>query len=127
MVVRHVVAALVALSITFGLFYVMQLLISMGSGRGADISKGNVIEFVRIKRESALQEKKRKLPKKEKPPEPPPPPDLQMSSPDSADSGEMAEVREAHVDHFASVIGRPPHFYFYSMNFMATAIVCLNQ
>ncbi len=90
MIVRHVVAAVLAFSITIGLFYVMQLLISMGSGRGTDIDKGRVIEFVRIKRDSDLQERKRELPKKEKPPEPPPPPDLQMSSPESADSGEMA-------------------------------------
>jgi protein TonB len=90
MVVRHVIAAAIALSITIGLFYVMQLLISMGSGEGTDIDKGRVIEFVRLKRESETQIRKRQLPKKEKPPEPPPPPELQMSTPDSADSGEMA-------------------------------------
>ena len=70
---RHFVAALVALSVTFGLFYFMQYLISMGMDRAADIQKGRVIEFVRLKRDSELMTRKRQLPKKEKPPEPPPP------------------------------------------------------
>jgi len=88
--IRHAAAALAALTITFGLFYFMQFLISMGSGRGADITKSNAIEFVRLKRDSDLQLRKRELPKKEKPPEPPPPPELQMASPDSADANAMA-------------------------------------
>jgi protein TonB len=87
---RHATAALAALTITFGLFYFMQFLISMGSGQGANINKGNVIEFVRLKRDSDLQLRKRELPKKEKPPEQPPPPELQMSAPDAADANVMA-------------------------------------
>ncbi|MDE0885127.1 MAG: energy transducer TonB [Myxococcota bacterium] len=90
MVVRHGIAALLALGITFGLFYLMQYLISMGSERGADIRKGQVIEFVRLKRDSATQTRKRELPKKEQPPEPPPPPKLQMSKTDAPDPNAMA-------------------------------------
>ncbi|MDG2335697.1 MAG: energy transducer TonB [Myxococcota bacterium] len=90
MVVRHGIAAILALGITFGLFYLMQYLISMGSERGADIRKGQVIEFVRLKRDSATQTRKRELPKKENPPEPPPPPDLKMSKTDAPDANAMA-------------------------------------
>lgn len=90
MVARHSIAALLALSITFGLFYLMQYLISMGSDRGANIRKGQVIEFVRLKRDTATQTRKRELPKKEKPPEPPPPPELQMSQNDAPDANSMA-------------------------------------
>jgi protein TonB len=79
-----------ALGITFGLFYLMQYLISMGSERGANIRKGQVIEFVRLKRDTATQTRKRELPKKEKPPEPPPPPELQMSQTDAPDTDAMA-------------------------------------
>jgi protein TonB len=89
MVVRHGIAALLALAITFGLFYLMQYLITMGSERGANIKKGQVIEFVRLKRDSDTQTRKRELPKKEKPPEPPPPPELQMSKTDAPDSDAM--------------------------------------
>jgi protein TonB len=87
---RHLVAGVIALGVTFGLFYLMQFLISMGSDRGADIFKGPVIEFVRLKRDSATQTRKRELPKKEKPPEPPPPPELQMSQTDAPDPSAMA-------------------------------------
>lgn len=90
MAVRHGIAALLALCVTFGLFYLMQFLISMGSDRGADIKKGQVIEFVRLKRDTATQTRKRELPKKEKPPEPPPPPELQMSQTDAPDANAMA-------------------------------------
>jgi protein TonB len=90
MAVRHGIAALLALCVTFGLFYLMQFLISMGNDRGADIKKGQVIEFVRLKRDTATQTRKRELPKKEKPPEPPPPPELQMSQTDAPDANAMA-------------------------------------
>ena len=90
MVARQGIAALLALGITFGLFYLMQYLISMGSERGADIRKGQVIEFVRLKRDTSTQTRKRELPKKEKPPEPPPPPELQMSQNDAPDANSMA-------------------------------------
>lgn len=90
MVARHGIAALLALGITFGLFYLMQYLISMGSERGADIRKGQTIDFVRLKRDEATQIRKRELPKKEKPPEPPPPPDLKMSQTDAPDADAMA-------------------------------------
>jgi protein TonB len=90
MALRFLTSALLAGVITFGLFFFMQFLISMGKGRADDVGPGNVIEFVRLKRDSELQMRKRELPKKEKPPEPPPPPDLQMAAPSDSDAGEMA-------------------------------------
>jgi protein TonB len=89
-IVRTGVAALLALGITFGLFYLMQFLISMGADRGAAISKGPVIEFVRLKRESETMTRKRELPEKERPPEPPPPPDIEMSQSDAPDADTLA-------------------------------------
>ncbi len=88
--VRTGLAALIALGITFGLFFFMQFLISMSENRGASINKGPVIEFVRLKRDSEIQTRKRELPKKEKPPEPPPPPDLQMSQTDAPTADSLA-------------------------------------
>jgi protein TonB len=90
MILRHAVALIVAAGITFGLFFTMQLLISMGAGEMSDIGSGNVIEFVRLKRQSDLQLRKRQLPEKKKPPKPPPPPALELSTPDGPDQGEMA-------------------------------------
>ena len=88
--VRIGIAALVAIGITFGLFFFMQFLISMSEERAAESSKGPVIEFVRLKRDSELQTRKREMPKKEKPPEPPPPPDLQMSQSDAPSADTLA-------------------------------------
>jgi protein TonB len=79
MSVRHLVAAGLAVGVTFGLFYLMQWLISMsGSGLDED-ARGQVIEFVRLKRDSELELKKRKMPKKLEQEEPPPPPELDLS------------------------------------------------
>ena len=53
---------------------------------------GNLIEFVRLKKDSELMEKKRKMPDKEEPEEPPPPPELDLSKSTAPDQGleEMA-------------------------------------
>jgi protein TonB len=90
MALRFLTSAVLAGVITMGLFFFMQFLISMGKGQADDVGPGNVIEFVRLKRESDLQLRKRELPKKEEPPEPPPPPDLQMAAPADSDGSEMA-------------------------------------
>jgi protein TonB len=79
MLVRYAVSTLLAGMVTFGLFFMMQSLISM-QGKGAtDISKRGSLEFVRLKRESATETRKRKLPKKQENKPPPPPPDMSMA------------------------------------------------
>jgi protein TonB len=99
MVARHLVAAGIAIGVTAGLFYLMQALISM-SGSGLDESKrGSVIEFVRLKRESELELKKRKLPEKTPPKEqPPPPPDMNLTPPSAQAQGVMALAVGFDVD-----------------------------
>jgi protein TonB len=77
--VRHGVAALLAMGVTFGLFYLMQALISMAEGKLNDAYSGQVVEFVRLKREEVLELKKREMPDKKPPEEPPPPPQLDLS------------------------------------------------
>jgi len=90
MITRYIASTALALAVTFGLFFVMQYLISMGSGK-ADLSKGGgVIQFVRLKHESELELRKRKLPEKHKQEEEPPPPELQLAKPEGPQAGEMA-------------------------------------
>jgi protein TonB len=62
------------LVVTLGLFYLMSQLISGGANLNKSDDSENFIEFVRIKKESLVQERKRQ--KSKKPPEPkkPPPP-----------------------------------------------------
>jgi protein TonB len=76
---RYLTTSLLAGAVTFGLFYFMQFLVSMEGSLSEDKFKGRAIEFVRLKRDSDLELKKRKLPQKEQPEEAPPPPDLDLS------------------------------------------------
>jgi protein TonB len=106
MAVRHLLAASVAVCVTAGLFYLMQALISM-SGSGLDESKrGGVIEFVRLKRESDLELKKRKLPDKTPPKEqPPPPPDMNLSP--STRPGQEVMALAVGIDVDLDIAGGP--------------------
>jgi protein TonB len=74
---RYVVSTALAGLVTFALFFMMQSLISMQGKEAADVSKRGSLEFVRLKRESATEARKRTLPEKqENKPPPPPPPDI---------------------------------------------------
>ena len=75
---RHLSAAFLAIGVTFGLFYLMQALI-LGKDMKLGEMSGTMIDFVRLKKESDLDLKKRKMPDKKEPEEPPPPPDLSMA------------------------------------------------
>jgi protein TonB len=83
---RYAAAGLLAFLITAGLFYLMQALITKATGELGEAT-GNMVEFVRLKRDSEPEVKKRQLPKKQKPEEPPPPPDLSLSRTKSLDQG----------------------------------------
>ena len=79
MSLRHLTAAGLALIVTFGLFWVMQALISMqGAGLGDKGPRYN-IDFVRLKRDETLHEKERKMPDKKPPEEQPPPPPMNIT------------------------------------------------
>ncbi len=96
---RHLTAGFLAIAVTFGLFYLMQALI-LGKDMKLDEAGGTMIDFVRLKKDSELDLKKRKMPEKKEPEEPPPPPDLTMarSNKPSQDIGEMAFAIDVDVD-----------------------------
>jgi protein TonB len=99
MTIRHLTAASVALGVTFALFYIMQALI-LGQDAKLNATTGNIIEFVRLKKESELETKKRKMPEKKEPEEPPPPPDLSMAKSNKPDQAmqEMAFAVDVNVE-----------------------------
>lgn len=73
MVARLVPATLGALAITFGLLFLMQLLIASGRQAFSDPVQGRLVDFVRVERDETVE---RKQPKPKKPPAPEePPPD----------------------------------------------------
>jgi protein TonB len=96
---RHLSAAVIAIGVTFGLFYLMQALI-LGKDMKLGEMSGTMIDFVRLKKDSDLDIKKRKMPDKEEPEEPPPPPDLSMarSNKPSQEMGDMSFAIDVDVD-----------------------------
>jgi len=80
MALRYAISLGLAVFVTFGLFFMMQSLISM-QGRGdADVVRGGTIEFVRLRRESDTQSRNREMPKKQQDKDqPPPPPSLDLA------------------------------------------------
>ena len=72
---RILTAAGSGVGVTIALFYLMSQLISGGKNLNKSDDTENFIEFVRLKREDTLQERKRQLPKKPPEPKKPPPPE----------------------------------------------------
>ena len=96
---RHLSAAFFSILVTFGLFYLMQALI-LGKDMKLGEMSGTMIDFVRLKKDSELDIKKRKMPDKEEPEEPPPPPDLSVakSNKPSQDMGDMTFAIDVDVE-----------------------------
>jgi protein TonB len=87
---RLVLATLFAAVITLGLFFLMQSLIQSGGSALTDAPRGSVLDFVRVKKEEAVQKKDRKPKKPPKPEQPPPdmaPPQIDAPSPENTTSG----------------------------------------
>jgi len=76
---RYLSAAALGALVTFGLFFIMQALVSIEDARVGEALKTQVIDFVRLKREEQIQEKEREKPELEKPDDAPPPPPMDMS------------------------------------------------
>jgi protein TonB len=96
---RHLTAGFLAIGVTFGLFYLMQALI-LGKDMKLGESGGTMIDFVRLKKDSELETKKRKMPEKKEPEEPPPPPDLSVakSNKPTQEMGDMAFAIDVDID-----------------------------
>lgn len=67
MIARYGLAIGVGAAITFGLLFIMQLLIASGQGRVNENRAARLVDFVRVEREQVVE---RKQNKPEKPPEP---------------------------------------------------------
>jgi protein TonB len=87
--VRYVIAGALALSMTFVLLWGMQKLIAGGNDVMTEPVKGNVLDFIRLKKDESVVKKERKVQKPAKPKEPPPPmttPPMQQSNPNASAS-----------------------------------------
>lgn len=79
MIFRHLISGGLALLVTIGLFWMMQALISMPGSDLEDTGPAYNVDFVRLKRDERLNEKKRKMPERMTPKEQPPPPPMDLS------------------------------------------------
>jgi protein TonB len=96
---RHAIAFFCAIFVTFGLLWVMQALIGV-EGSLDEAGRRRVIDFVRLKQESELETKKRKMPDKKAPEEPPAPPDLHLAQntrPD-LDTGNVLPIFDSDIE-----------------------------
>ncbi len=87
---RFIIAFVVSLAITLGLFFLMQSLIKMGGSALTEPPQGSVLDFVRVKQEEQVEKKDRKPKKPPKPKEPPPQmeqPQMESESPNAEGSG----------------------------------------
>lgn len=71
---RVLKASASGVAVSLSLFYLMSQLVSGGANLNKSDDTENFIEFVRIKKDSVVQERKRQLPKKPPEPKKPPPP-----------------------------------------------------
>lgn len=83
---RYLIAIVISAAITLGLFFLMQSLIQSGGSALTDPPRGSVLDFVRVKKDEAVEKKDRKPKKPPKPEEPPPQmetPQMDSPSPDA--------------------------------------------
>ena len=98
---RFVFSTAVAILVTFGLFWTMQALITVGYKLlegGEQLS----VEFVRLRRDTTPQTIKRPPPKREKPKQAPPPPQIRASR-TNLDPGEGVAQIAPEIDATAGV------------------------
>ena len=106
MAFRILAVSLVAATITFGLFWVMQALIGV-AGEMLEAKPSLVVDFVRLKRDSTPETKKREIPDRKQPDQPPPPPQMDFSqnlNPDAA-VGTIVPVVDAAMDLVSADLG----------------------
>ncbi len=85
MTARYAFSIALGAAVTFGLLFLMQLLIATGRGALSEAASFRITDFVRIERNEVIETVK---PKPEKPPEPEIPPD--MPTPNNADNFDNA-------------------------------------
>lgn len=91
MSLRYPVAVLFACMVTLFLFWVMQALVNV-TGELTKGIRSPSVDFVRLRKDSTPEIKKRAPPRKQKPEAPPPPPDIAMSKARLDPSGAVASI-----------------------------------
>ena len=100
-IIRLVVGIIFALAVTAGLFWMMQYLIVTADRDLNEGAAGNIVDFVRLKRDESIERRQIK-PKKPPPPDTPPPqpptPQLENLNPNAEKIGISAVPVETEVE-----------------------------
>jgi protein TonB len=96
-----------AVFITLWIFYIMQALVSQGQGDARVINVGKIVDFVRLKKESPLERRKRKLPQKQQKQDAPKPPEFNLAK--SAKPGANALAIGSAAGQFDLDLGGGPN------------------
>lgn len=95
-----------AAAVTFALFWVMQALIGV-AGEMLEEKPSFVVDFVRLKRDTEPEIKKREIPDRKPPEQPPPPPQMNFSQNLNPDDGigVIVPIVEASLDLMVADLG----------------------
>jgi protein TonB len=106
MAFRILSVTLLAAAITFGLFFVMQALVG-AEGEKLEAKASNIVDFVRLKRETRPETKKREIPDRKAPDQPPTPPQMDFSQNLNADAvgGAIVPIVDSAIDLVSADLG----------------------
>ncbi len=106
MKLRLLAVSAAAAAVTFALFWVMQALIGV-AGTILEEKPSLVVDFVRLKRNTEPEIKKREIPDRKPPEQPPPPPQMDFSQNLNPDDGVgvVVPIVQAKLDLVASELG----------------------
>ena len=95
MVRRYLSAMVMATAVTFGLFFIMQLLVASGSSELHEEDNLRILDMVRLKQDETIQSKDRKV---DRPPEvEAPPPDVEIPKAASLKPGQSLSIGRTNV------------------------------
>ena len=102
---RIAAAGFLSVFTTFGILWVMQILIATGEGAITSKYEGRFVDFVRIKKDESLHTKNAKPKNPPEPEEPPPEPEQQMDDIDTSMETVSIGAVNANVDVAAGIGG----------------------
>ena len=104
-ITRIAAAGFLSIFTTFGILWVMQILIATGEGAITSKYEGRFVDFVRIKKDESLDTKNAKPKQPPEPEEPPPEPEQQMDDIDTSMETVSIGSVDANMDVAAGIGG----------------------
>lgn len=110
-IARYAISFVVAFTVVFGLFWLMQFLIATANRDLDDAGVSSLLEFVRVPHDESVTRKKpkpKKPPTPEEPPPEPPPPSMDEVTPDTQAMAVTSPTVNANINLESSGFGLAP-------------------